>query len=53
MLWKEKEKQGWILGNPVADGWEGAVIQNSLAIKRNLFPTDALTDQDVESRARD
>ena len=49
-------KQGRIHGNPVADGWAGAVMQKPLAILE-IFPTDLPTyrptRQGVESRVRD
>ena len=28
------EKQGWIPGNPVVDGWAGAVMRKPLASER-------------------
>ena len=58
-------KQGRIHGNPVADGWAGAVMQKPLAIQkcyggtdrrmdgRTDGPTDGPTQQGVESRVRD
>ena len=54
-------KQSWIHSNPVADGWAGAVLQNSVGIYvmdgRTDGPTGRLTDrptrQGVESRVRD
>ena len=36
------EKQGRIHGNPVADGWTGAVMQKLLAILE-VFPTNLPT----------
>ena len=39
-----KEKQGRIHGNPVADGWAGAVMQKPLAIQKCYGGTDGLTD---------
>ena len=48
-------QQGRIHGNPVADGWAGAVMRKPLAIQ--FGPTDGRTDgptwQGVESRVRD
>ena len=50
-------KQGRIHGNPVADGWAGAVMRKPLAIqkcdRRTDGPTDRPTRQGVESRVRD
>ena len=50
-------EQGCIHGNPVADGWAGAVMQKLLAIQKCDLPTDRRTDgptrQGVESRVRD
>ena len=58
-------KQGWIHGNPVADGRAGAVMQKPLGIQKCDGPTDGPTDrrtdlptyrptrQGVESRVRD
>ena len=47
-----KNKQGRIHGNPVADGWAGAVMRKPLAILE-IFRKDGLTDrrtqQGVES----
>ena len=49
-------KQGRIHGNPVADGWAGAIMQKPLAILE-IFRTDGWMDrptrQGVESRVRD
>ena len=36
-------KQGRIHGNPVADGWAGAVLQNPLGIQKCDGPTDRPT----------
>ena len=51
------EKQGRIHGNPVADGWAGAVLRKPLGIQkcdgRTDLPTDRPTRQGVESRVRD
>ena len=33
-MMKEREKQGRIHGNPVADGWAGAVTQKPLGIRK-------------------
>ena len=50
------EKQSRIHGNPVADGWAGAVIQRTIA-SLEIYVTDGRTDrptgQGVESRVRD
>ena len=54
-------KQGRKHGNPVADGWGGAVMQKPFGIQKCDGPTDRRTDlptyrptrQGVESRARD
>ena len=56
-----KEKRGRIHGNPVADGWAGAVMQEPIAIQKcdvrkdgpTDGPTDRLTRQGVESRVCD
>ena len=37
-------KQGWIHGNPVADGWAGAVMRKPLGIQKCDLPTDRRTD---------
>ena len=54
---REIEKQGRIHGNPVTDGWAGAVMQKSLGIKKcdrpTVRPTYRPTRQGVESRVRD
>ena len=34
------EEQGRIHGNPVADGWAGAVMQKPVAIQKCYGPTD-------------
>ena len=51
------QKQGRIHGNPVADGWAGAVMQKPLANQKCDLPTDQPTDrptrQVLESRVRD
>ena len=43
------DRQGRIHGNPVADGWAGAVMQKPLGIQkcdgRMDGPTDLLTDR--------
>ena len=48
--WKRRgiEEQGRIHGNPVADGWAGAVMR-----KPPYRPADIPTHQGVESRVRD
>ena len=59
--YQPKSEQGRIHGNPVADGWAGAVMRKPLAIQkcdgRTDGPTDGRTDgptrQGVESRVRD
>ena len=40
---RELDKQGRIHGNPVADGWAGAVMRKPLAILE-IFRTDRRTD---------
>ena len=42
MFFKE---QGRIRGNPVADGWAGAVMQKPLGIQKYHGRTDLPTDQ--------
>ena len=39
------EKQGRIHGNPVADGWAGAVMQKPLAFQKYFGWTDVPTDR--------
>ena len=39
-----EEKQGWIHGNPVADGWAGAIMRKLLAIQKCDRRTDVPTD---------
>ena len=39
------DKQGGIHGNPVADGWAGAVMQKPLGIQKCDGPTDRPTDR--------
>ena len=46
-------KQGQIHGDPVADGWTGAVMRKPLAIQKYFGPTDRPIYQGVESRVRD
>ena len=50
-------KQGRIHGNPVADGWAGAVLRKLLGIQKCDGPTDRRTyrptRQGVELRVRD
>ena len=46
-------KQGQIHGNPVADGWAGAVMRKPLAIQKCDRQTFRPTRQGVESRVRD
>ena len=41
---QKKIKQGRIHGNPVADGWAGAVMRKLLAILE-IFRTDGRTDR--------
>ena len=41
---KGKIKQGRIHGNPVADGWAGAVMPKPLAIQKYFRQTDGRTD---------
>ena len=40
----DQVKQGRIHGNPVADGWAGAIMQKPLAILE-IFWTDGRTDR--------
>ena len=40
-----KLKQGRIHGNPVADGWAGAVLRKPLEIQKCDGPTDGRTDR--------
>ena len=42
------EKQGRIHGNPVADGWAGAVMQKPLAILE-IFRTDQRTNGSTDT----
>ena len=42
--WKHFKEQGRIHGNPVADGWAGAVMQKSLGIQKCDGPTYRSTD---------
>ena len=42
------KKQGLIHGNPVADGWAGAVMQKPLRIQKCDGRTDRPTDQTTE-----
>ena len=37
-------EQGRIHGNPVADGWAGAVMRKSLGVQKCYRPTDLPTD---------
>ena len=37
-------KQGWIHGDPVTDGWAGAVLRKPLRIQKCDEPTDLPTD---------
>ena len=50
---KNSHEQGRIHGNPVADGWAGALMRKPLAIQKCDGRTDRLTDgpirQGVES----
>ena len=39
-----RSKQGQIHGNPVGDGWAGAVMQKPLGIQKCDGPTDRPTD---------
>ena len=47
-----KKKQGRIHGNPVADGWAGAVLQKLVGIQKCDGSTDQLTWQGVELSVR-
>ena len=40
-----QEKQGRIHGNPVADGWTGAVVRKPLGTQKCDGPTDGPTDR--------
>ena len=42
---REQRKQGRIHGNPVADGWAGAVMRKPLGIQKCDGPTDRRTDR--------
>ena len=44
----EKKKQDLIHGNPVADGWAGAVMQKRLGIQKCDLPTYRHTDRHEE-----
>ena len=50
-MWKcnfmHVKKQGQIHGNPVADGWAGAVMQKALEIQKS-YGTDGRTDQPTD-----
>ena len=46
------EKQGRIHGNPVADGWTGAVMRKPPGIQKYYAPIRP-TRQGVESRVRE
>ena len=46
------EKQGWIHGNPVADGWAGAVMQKPLGIQKCDGRTDRRTDQPTDRHGK-
>ena len=48
-----RKKQGRINGNPVTDGWAGAVMRKPLTIQKCDRPSDRPTRQGVESRVRD
>ena len=50
-----RDEQGRIHGNPVADGWAGAVMRKPLGIQKCDIPTYRCTDRygKVESRVRD
>ena len=60
-LYIYRQKQGRIHGNPVADGWAGAVMRKPLGIQKYDGPTDRPTyqptyrptGQGVESCVRD
>ena len=43
-------KQGRIHGNPVADGWAGAVMRKPLAIQKYFGRTDRQTDGPTDRR---
>ena len=54
---RNETQQGRILGNSVADGWAGAVMQEPLAIQKCDRQTDRRTyqptQQSADSRVRD
>ena len=54
---KQSKEQGRIHGNPVADGWVGAVMRKPQGIQKcdlpTYQPTYRPTQQGVESRVRD
>ena len=47
---KLKKKQGQIHGNPVVDGWAGAVMQKPLGIQKFDRRTDQPTYQPTQQR---
>ena len=46
------EKQGRIHGNPVADGWTGAVMQKTLGIQKCDLRTDRPTVPSEQTRLK-
>ena len=46
------KQQGQIHGNPVADGWAGAVMQKSLAIQKCCRPTYRWTDRRTDRHGK-
>ena len=42
---RHERKQGWIHGNPVADGWAGAVMRKPLGIQKCDRSTDGPIDR--------
>ena len=46
------EKQGWIHGNPVADGWAGAIMRKPLGIQKCDGRTDRRTDQPTDRHGK-
>ena len=44
LLSAEVPKQGWIHGNPVVDGWAGAVMRKPFEIQKYYKWTDRWTD---------
>ena len=47
-----EEKQGRIHGNPVADGWAGAVMRKPLANQKSDVPTYRPTDRPTDRHGK-